>query len=197
MTRWDALEPLTDAQRALAESELDQVRRFVVRYCLRAPRADRDLVTSAAQLGLLHAARRWDPGKARTAFKTYAWYWMRSMVRREVLAARSILAPAWLAEAPKNPDAVAVANMARRPLDFVALTARPDRAPDPRAERVQAALDSLDPVARELASRTLIGDDRMAQVERDLGLKPTHGYHARAKAVRRLRILLDDLRGAA
>jgi RNA polymerase sigma factor (sigma-70 family) len=74
--------PLTPAQRARVAENLN-IARWAVRNfypALRPDEPDFDDAVSIASLGLIEAARRYDPG--RSSFMTYALFWCRNGLRR-------------------------------------------------------------------------------------------------------------------
>lgn len=86
-------EPLTDAQRALAEEHVPYAKRGARRYARLAfdtgswTVLDYDEFVSAAFEGLVHAARKFDPQRG-VSFKTYAFGWIDRYLKLVILRAR-------------------------------------------------------------------------------------------------------------
>lgn len=92
--------PLTAAQKKLADDNYALVFWGIKKLGLRFPRLDGDSLMSACQLGLIMAARTYNPSKA--SFSTHAFRAMWSCCQRETILDQPIHVPSRLALTKRN-----------------------------------------------------------------------------------------------
>jgi RNA polymerase sigma factor (sigma-70 family) len=176
--------PLTLTQRALVADNLKVARWAVRRYypTLRSGGPDFDDAVAVASLGLVEAARRYDPG--RSSFMTYALYWCRDGLRRWWAARhrrglRSAGRAARVVSLDREVGGRSISASLRAPC--VSLTDRHD------AEVVFRALADLPARQRAAVDLTLLQGLTLIQAGRRLGVSGERVRQVREKAVSVLR----------
>jgi RNA polymerase sigma factor (sigma-70 family) len=176
--------PLTPAQRAQVADNLNIARWAVRNYIptLRPGGPDFDDAVSVAFLGLVEAARRYDPGRA--SFMRYALYWCRAGLRRWWAARhrrglRQVGRAARVVSLDRDLGGRRIAAGLRAP------AADPGDRHD--TEVVLRALSDLPNRHREAVDLTLLQGLTLAQAGRHLGVSGERVRQVREQAVRLVR----------
>jgi RNA polymerase sigma factor (sigma-70 family) len=177
--------PLTATQRAQVAENVN-LARWAVRRCypdVRPGGPDYEDAVGVASLGLVHAARRFDP--ARSAFGTYAFLWCRAYLNRWW----QDRARGGLRQADGSARISRLDSDDRRP--FRDSLPAPVTDPDALLD-VEAVLAGLSPKARATLTLTFLEGRSLAEAGRELGLTGERVRQIRRRVVGLLRARFES-----
>lgn len=207
------LPPLTRAQQALVARHTGLAYKIAKHYAGYWPHLDRDDLLQEAKLGICRAVLTWD--RARGAFSTYAWRWMRAYLVDE-RERNNPISGTRIDYHPKRDIALKTKPLIRTSADrqkrkrarlrpvrldgtipgtdiprveaFVSPVASPHEIHEAkrRLEDLQGLLSTLDPRSREILVRRS-HEETLQAIGEDLGLSRERIRQIEGEAMRRLR----------
>lgn len=196
---------LTDAERETVDRNRGLVYALAKRMEL--GRRLSDDAIQAGFLGLMRAARKYDPAKG-VAFSTYAAYWIRQGIGRHFENNHMVHVPVHVQRNTRPEPAAKWGRMLREEMgaraaaamvrpESIQATGREPAAPDPAREverddviaRVRAAVSALPPREAEVVRRRMDGETIKA-IGEAMGLTPDGAKRVGRKAHARLREML-------